>query len=116
MIYSESGLVEEGAVFSTPHKGEEDTVWIVTSYDPEKHDVAFARFTHNSRTCVLKIAVKSKDGNSSYVDVTYTYTGITHAGNDFIDNITEEAFLEAVTFWEKSMNYFIETGERLKKT
>ena len=69
-----------------------------------------------SRTCVLKIAVKSKDEKRSYVDVSYTYTGITPAGNDFIDNFTEEAFLEAVIFWEKSMNYFLETGKRLKKS
>lgn len=115
MIYSESGLVEEWAVFSTPHECEEDTIWIVTKHDPEKHEVEFARFTHGSRTCVLKIAVKFKDENSSYVFVSYTYTGITPAGNDFINNFTEEVFLEAVTFWERSMNYFFKTGERLIK-
>lgn len=115
MIYSESGVVEEGAVFNTPYDGEADTVWIVTKHDSKSHEVDFARFTHNSRTCILKIAVKHKDEISSYVDVSYTYTGITPAGNDFIKNFTEEAFLEAVTFWEKSMNFFLETGERLKK-
>jgi hypothetical protein len=26
MIYSDSGRIEEGAVFSTPHDGEEDTM------------------------------------------------------------------------------------------
>jgi len=114
MIYSESGLVEEGAIFSTPYEGEEDTVWIVTKHDSKTHEVEFTRFTHNSRTCLLKIAVKPKDKNSSYVDIPYTYTSITPAGNDFINNFTEAAFLEAVTFWEKSMNYFLETGERLK--
>lgn len=115
MIYSESGLVEEGAVFSTPHAGEADTVWIVTKHDPEKREVEFTRFTHKSRICVLRIIVEPKDKNSSHVDISYTYTGITPAGNVFIDNFTEESFLEAVTFWEKSMNYFLETGERLKK-
>ena len=115
MIYSESGLVEEGAVFSTPYQGEEDTVWIVTHHDSKTYKVEFVRFTHNSRTCILKISVRSKDDISSYVDVSYTYTGITPAGNDFVDDFTEDAFLEAVTFWEKSMNYFLETGERLRK-
>ncbi len=116
MIYSESGLVEEGAVFSTPYEGEEDTVWIVTKHDSKTYKVEFARFTYNSRTCVLKIAVKSKDEISSFVDISYTYTGITDAGNNFIENFTEETFLEAVTFWEKSMNYFLETGARLPGT
>jgi hypothetical protein len=114
MIYSESGLVEAGAVFSTPHEGEEDTIWIVTKHNSKTYEVEFARFTPKSRTCILNIAVKSKDENSSYVDISYTYTSITTAGNDFIDHYTEEAFLEAVIFWEKSMNYFLKTGERLK--
>lgn len=115
MIYSESGLVEEGAVFSTPYEGEEDTLWIVTKYDSKTYEVEFARFTFKSRTCLLKIGVKPKDENSSYVDISYSYTGITPSGNDFVDDFTEDAFLEAVTFWEKSMNYFLETGERLRK-
>ncbi len=115
MIYSESGLIETGAVFSTPHEGKEDTVWVVTKHDLEKHEVEFTRFTHKSITCVLKIVVRQKDENSSYVNISYTYTGITSKGNDFIDNYTQESFLEGVTFWEKSMNYFLETGERLKK-
>ena len=116
MIYSKSGLVEEGAVFSTPCEGEEDTVWVVTKHDPKTYLIEFVRFTHRSRTCVLKVAVKSKDGNSSYVDVSYTYTGITPEGNDFLNHFTEDAFLGAVIFWEKSMNYFLETGERLTRT
>jgi len=115
MIYSESGLVEEGTVFSTPSDGEEDTVWIVTKHDFKKYEVGFARVTPKSRTCILKIAAKSKDESSSYVDISYTYTAITPVGNDFIDHFTEEAFLGTVTFWEKSMNYFLKTGERLKK-
>lgn len=115
MIYSKSGLVEEGAVFSTPGTGEEDTVWIVTRHDPKTYEVDFARFTPRSRTCVLRIAVKSTGENRSSVDVSYAYTGIAPAGNDFIDQFTEEAFLGAVTFWEKSMNHFLKTGQRLKK-
>lgn len=115
MIYSSSGLVEDGAVFSTPGSGEENTVWIVTKHDPKAYRVDFARFTPHSRTCVLRITVKSKDRNSSYVDISYTYTGITPAGNDFVDRFSEETFLEAVTFWERSMNHFLETGERLTR-
>ena len=115
MIYSESGLAEKGAVFSTPFEGEEDTVWIITKHDAKKHEGDFARFTHNSRTCFLTISVKSKDVDTSYVNISYTYTGIMPAGNDFIDGFTEETFLEAVIFWEKAINYFLETGEKLKR-
>jgi hypothetical protein len=115
MIYSESGVAEDGAVFSTPQEEEGDTIWIVTKHDPETCEVEFARFTHESRTCAIQIAVKPKDVSSSYVDISYTYTGIAPAGNDFIDDFTQEAFLELMTFWENSMNYFLETGNRLNK-
>ena len=72
MLYSDSGLIEEGVVFSTALAGEEDTVWIVTKHDQPKGEIHFARFTHQSRTCVLKIAVRPKGEYSSYVDVSYT--------------------------------------------
>ena len=78
-------------------------------------EVEFTRFTPNATTCVLKIAVISKDENNAYVDIAYTYTGLSPEGNSFIENFTEETFLEAVIFWEKSMNYFLETGQQLKK-
>jgi hypothetical protein len=116
MIYSKSGLIEEGAVFSTPHAGEGDTVWIVTRYDPKEREIEFARFTPNSRTCVLTIAVRPGATLRSYVDIAYTYTATTPAGNDFIDRLTEETFLAAVVFWEKSMNHFLATGKKLVKT
>jgi hypothetical protein len=115
MIYSHSGLVEQGAVFSTPSESEAHTVWIVTKHDTRTHEVDFARFTPESRTCTLKIIVTSKDEHSSYVDVAYTYTGIAAAGNDFIDHFSEKAFLDAVTLWEASMNHFLKTGQKLKK-
>ena len=115
MLFSRSGLVEEGAVFSTPGTGEEDTVWIVTGHDAARRTVEFTRFTPGSRVCVLRIAVHPAAEGRSRVGIAYTYTGITAAGNAFIDRFTEASFLEAVTFWEASMNHWLETGERLEK-
>lgn len=115
MIRSESGLVEEGAVFSTPSGGEPDTVWIVTRHDPVERVVEFARFTPGSRVCLLRVVVRPRDTARSAVDISYTYTGLTAAGNAFVDNFTEESFLRAVTFWEKSMNYWLSTGEKLRR-
>jgi len=62
---------------------------------------------------VLRLAVRPKAENRSFVDISYTYTATTPAGNDFIESLTEATFVEAVAFWEKSMNYFLETGTKL---
>jgi hypothetical protein len=116
MLYSKSGLVEAGAVFSTPGNGEEDTVWVVTKHDPVQRVVEFTRFTPGSRVCVLRIGVTSADQGCSFVDIAYTYTAITTAGDAFIDGFTEDSFLGAMTFWEKSMNHWLATGERLARS
>jgi hypothetical protein len=115
MIYSESGLVEEGAVFSTPRGGEPDTVWVVTKHDPSNLRVEFTRFTHQSRVCVLKIGVRPRDESSSYVDIAYTYTGISPEGNHFIDEFTDDVFRAHMKHWEDSLNHFLRTGEQLKR-
>lgn len=113
MLFSQSGLVEEGAAFRTPGDGEEDTVWVVTRHDVALRAVEFTRFTPGSRVCVLRIGVTPHDQGRSLVDIAYTYTATTAAGNAFVDGFTEETFLGAVTFWETSMNHWLETGERL---
>jgi len=115
MVYSASGLAEEGAVFTTSSAGEEDTVWIVTRHDRPAGLVEFTRFTPGSRTCVLRIAVSQYDDARSHVDVSYAYTSIAAPGNAFLDEWTEEAFRAAVVFWEKSMNHFLKTGDRLSR-
>ncbi len=115
MIYSRSGLVKEGAVFTTPRGGEPDTVWVVTKHDPSNLRVEFTRFTYQSRTCVLKIRVRKRDEKSSYVDIAYTYTGISAAGNRFIDALTDDVFHADMKHWEDAMNHFLRTGNQLKR-
>jgi hypothetical protein len=115
MLFSRSGLVEEGAVFSTPGNGEEDTVWIVTKHDAAQRSVEFTRFTPGSRVCVLRVNVTPCDRGRSFVEVAYTYTATSPSGNAFIEGFTDDKFRGAVTLWEQSMNHWLRTGTRLAK-
>ncbi len=115
MIYSASGVVENGAVFTTSNLGEADTVWIVTRHERPAGIVEFARFTPDSRTCVLRIAVSPADQGRSHVDVSYEHTSITPAGDRFLAAWTDDAFRSAVIFWERSMNHFLKTGHKLSR-
>ncbi len=115
MLYSASGAIEEGCIFSTSQDGEEDTTWVVTRYDRRAHEITFARFTPASRVCILEIAVDSAGAGRSNVHIGYTYTALAPEGNDFIEAFTEEAFLDAVRFWEKAVNHYLTTGEKLKR-
>jgi len=116
MIYSVSGLIEKGAVFSTVSPGEESTVWIVTRHDAEARHVEFTRFTPRVKICVLTIGVEASGDGRSNVDVSYTYTSIGQQGNRFLGSWSDESFHDAMTFWERSMNHFLRTGSRLRRT
>jgi hypothetical protein len=115
MIYSVSGLIEKGAVFSTANPGEERTVWIVTRHDTEARVVEFTRFTPRAKICVLTIGVEPFGDDRSHVDVCYTYTSIAPQGNRLLQAWSDESFFDAVTFWERSMNHFLRTGRRLPR-
>jgi len=65
--------------------------------------------------CVLTIEVAPFGDARSHVDVCYTYTSIAPEGNRFLDAWSDESFLDAVTFWERSMNHFLRTGSRLRR-
>ena len=54
-------------------------------------------------------------GGCSHVDVSYAYTSIDPRGDRFLDGWSEEAFREAMAFWEESMNHFLKTGGRLAR-
>lgn len=117
MIYSVSGVAEKGAVFTTSYWEDSEQTWIITKHDSIKSEIQFARFVPGFVTSVLDINVLPKDKNSSYVDVTYTYTGLTEKGNNFLEkSFTEEFFAKNMKEWEDSMNYFLKTGTMLKTT
>ncbi len=117
MIYSESGYAEEGCVFLSHQEGEKDTIWLITERDVENKNISFARITPGSRAAKLTISVKgNRNEAGSKVHITYTFTALSEEGNHFIDNFTEEAFNSAMKFWERSMNYYLDTGKKLGKT
>lgn len=116
MIYSASGLIEPGCVFKTAVPGEPGTIWVVSRHDRAARVVQFTRVTPGLRTCVLEIAVEAHGAARSHVDVTYAYTSTSDAANAFLAAWTAESFMAAMTFWERSMNYFLQTGAKLSST
>ena len=116
LLHSESGLAEEGCVFLSRQEGEKDTIWMITRRDVEKREIEFVRTTPESRIARLTITVNEKASNVSQVFITYTITALCEEGNRFLDAFTQENFEVGMKFWEKSMNHFLATGEKLKRS
>ena len=115
LLYSQSGFAEEGCVFLSRQADEKDTIWMITKRDTENRIIEFVRATPESRIARLTVSVKEKGESTSSVVITYDFTALSEAGNQFIEQYTEEIFTEAMRFWEKSMNHYLETGQTLKR-
>ena len=113
LIYSKSGVAEQGCVFTSRQKGEKDTIWLITKRDGNNKEIEFARITPESRAAKLNITVEDADDETSLVNITYVITALTESGNKFLEALTRDKFNENMKFWENSMNHFIKTGKQL---
>ena len=115
MIHSDSGLIEEGCVFTTSHHGKEETIWKVTKHDPEKFEVSFVRVTTNKNVVQIDIRVEPVTELQSKSHIMYAYVPL-DSGEKIIAAKMEAKFITNMKWWEKSINYFLENGIMLKKS
>jgi phenylpyruvate tautomerase PptA (4-oxalocrotonate tautomerase family) len=115
LIFSQSGLAEYGCVFTSQSAGEE-TIWIITKRDDVRCETEFARITPGSRAALVAVSIHDGGHLTSRVTIRYTITALTEAGNQFIDNFTEENFVKDMQFWEATMNHYLKTGKALPQS
>lgn len=115
MIYSKSGLIEKGCVFTTPHHGKEHTIWYVTEHDEENYIVEFVRVTPNEEVVKINIFLKDNGNGTTTSNITYQYTALNEKKNTWINDKSDGEFNNSMIWWEKSINYFLEKGEKLKR-
>jgi hypothetical protein len=116
MLASETGYAEEGCVFRTRLPGEPETIWIVTRHDAAAGRVEFARVTAGLVATRLCVRVEAAGEASSRVDIAFEFTPTSEDGVRYCARRhSESAFEEAMAWWERSMNHFLETGRTLRK-
>ena len=115
MIHSHSGLAEKNCVFTTAHHGETNTVWHITQHDPTKFKIEFLRVTPNENVVRINIELFPKGSKQTTANIQYQYTALNERQNLFIENELETEFLKSMHWWEKALNHYLETGEKLLK-
>ena len=115
MIYSLSGFAEANCVFTTPMHGKEATVWMVSRYEPEQGIIDFVRFTPSEMIVRISILVYPKNKEITPVEVTYIYTALGEEQEKYLEQQLSKDFRKSMEWWEKAMNYYLRTGEMLRK-
>lgn len=114
LIYSESGLAEDGCVFATPNDAGAETVWMVTHYDPAAFKIAFAWIEPGMIATQLRISLVPAPGGKTNAHIRYLYTGLSSAGNVALDRYTPEWFRNKMQSWETAVNYFLRKGSLIQ--
>jgi len=112
-IYAESGVAETNGVYASEHGGEDDTIWFVTKRDETNHEIEFVYFVPKMQVVRLLVGLTPKNADQTTLSVEYIRTGITEAGNEFIEN-SQSHFDTMMTEWEESLNHYMKTGTLLK--
>ncbi len=111
LIYSESGVAEDGCVFSTPNDAGPETLWMVTQYDPESYAIAYAWVEPGMVATQLRISLAPAPGGGTSARIRYLYTGLSPAGNDRLEHYTAEWFRKKMQSWEAAINHYLRTGK-----
>ena len=116
LIHSASGLAETGCVFRTFGHGEPDTIWTITEHDPAGGVVEFVRVTAGLVATTLRVVVEDNGDGTSAVHVTYLHTPVSDEGARWAATRYESGtFVQAMRWWETSMNHYLRTGECLRE-
>lgn len=111
-VLSRSGVVEENCIFQTPG----DTapaIWVVTRHDPAKHQVEMIKVTPDHTVGKLRISLAGDDEGGTRSSVSYEFTAIGPAGEAFLEEFTEDWYLDFMRNWENAMNHYLRTGALL---
>jgi hypothetical protein len=114
LIYSESGVAEDGCVFTTPNESGPETVWVVTHYDPANLRIAFAWVEPQLVATQLRLSLAPAPGGKTHAHIRYVYTGLSPEGNAAVERYTPEWFAQKMQGWETAMNHFLRTGKLLE--
>jgi hypothetical protein len=112
LIFSKSGVAENGCVFITPNEGHSETTWIVTDYDPASFRIAFAWVNSGLVAAQIRISLSRSSEAPGHTTalIRYTYTGLSTEGNREVECYDQKWFRHKMQSWEAAIDHYLKTG------
>ena len=111
MIYSDSGVAEDGCVFKTsfPLLGEE--TWMCTRYVLDQ-TIQYTRFSDNKIVRYDIDLIDTNDTKSSWLWI-FSIVSLSEDGNNFIHNFNLESMCNKLKELNILLEHFVKTGQKL---
>jgi hypothetical protein len=109
-VVSESGVMEEHCLFTTPEEDGAEAVWINTRHDNETLSLELWKIIPERAVCQLDIRLTAAMGGGSDATITYTCTSLGPSGDEFLEGFTGEWYEAFMRYWEDSLNFYLEHG------
>ena len=108
-IWSNSGLVEDGCVFTTPLPSEaedepaDEAVWIATRHDAGARQLELVKLVPKQTVTRLRIAVSPTESGSA-LSVSYELTALSQAGREAVARHTAEGLQSRIRqYWKPAI-------------
>jgi hypothetical protein len=114
LVYSQSGVAEDGCVFSTPNNVGPETIWMTTHYNPAAFTIAYAWVQPGMIATQLRISLLPAPGGKTSARIRYIYTGLSPAGDAALERFTPEWFRKKMQGWEAAINHCLHSGKLIR--
>ena len=61
----------------------------------------------------IEIQLAADGPGACHATVAYTYSALSPAGNERVEAMTEERYVVQMVEWERALNHYLQTGQRL---
>ena len=111
IVYLDSGLAEQGGVFTTHSHGEggQRDVWVVSRYDANRA-IEFVR-VNGMRSMVYRIELQGTETGGTVLDCEQVITGLTEEGNQHVRMLEQSDFTAMLSHWQELLQHYLATAE-----
>ncbi len=110
IVYTASGVAEEGCVFQTSGDGGIDT-WVISRYQPTER-ISFVR-VDSLRAIRYDIHLEPRGDGTTTLRWEQEITALNEAGDAHVAAQREEDFAATITKAERMLEHYLETGEAM---
>ena len=116
LVISHSGVCEQDCIFVTPPElpsERQKAIWIVRKYYPDNWVLEMYKMTPEHTVSKLEISLTGSAENSTAAHISYEITAIGTSGDKFVEEFTSEWYEGFMMEWEKQMNHYLDTGNKV---